>query len=268
MGSRKGSEPGFYLLKQQLGNDENGRPVVPVVLDFNTAMYSLKLYAGVGAQFTILDSARRRVTLQVVAMLKNSMLQGDLLISEANFLRLFPEEGGYRFFLVRKHIEMNVPDDFPAMLEDQLSDYGLDVEDARERLAGFLAVQNTYLSTFQSLGALGLLLGAVGVAVVQLRNVAQRRGELALLRASGFSHGRLARLVLIENLLLLLGGLVIGALAALVALAPQTLIHQTSLPWASTAILLLSVALVGVSVGWLATRRTLHAPLLPALRGE
>ena len=29
-----------------------------------------------------------------------------------------------------------------------------------------MAVQNTYLSTFQSLGGLGLLLGTVGLAVV------------------------------------------------------------------------------------------------------
>ena len=58
--------------------------------------------------------------------------------------------------------------------------------DAREQLAQFLAVQNTYLSTFQSLGALGLLLGTIGLAVVQLRSVLERRGELALMRAGGF----------------------------------------------------------------------------------
>ena len=32
-------------------------------------------------------------------------------------------------------------------------------------------MQNTYLSTFQSLGGLGLLLGTIGLAALQLRNV-------------------------------------------------------------------------------------------------
>ena len=37
----------------------------------------------------------------------------------------------------------------------------------------------------QALGRLGLLLGAVGLAIVLLRGVWERRGELALLRALG-----------------------------------------------------------------------------------
>ena len=82
-------------------------------------------------------------------------------------------------------------------------------------------MQNTYLSTFQSLGALGLLLGTVGLAVVQLRSVLERRGELALMRAGGFRRGRLVRMVVWENAVLLLGGLAVGCVAAAVALIPQ-----------------------------------------------
>ncbi|MCA9238908.1 MAG: ABC transporter permease, partial [Planctomycetales bacterium] len=209
----------FEALDLDLGVDSNNRKVVPVILDFNTAMYSLKLYGGVGDRLTVQDSAGRDVTLQVVGLLQNTILQGDLILSEANFLQLYPESGGYRFFLIDFPATSITADELSAMLEDQLSDYGFDTEPASTRLAGFLAVQNTYLSTFQSLGALGLLLGAVGVAVVQLRNVEQRRGELALLRAGGFSTGRVNHLVLLENLVLLAGGLAVGGAAAAVASA-------------------------------------------------
>jgi ABC-type lipoprotein release transport system permease subunit len=54
-----------------------------------------------------------------------------------------------------------------------------------ERLANFHRVENTYLSTFQMLGGLGLILGTLGMAAVLLRNVLERRRELALLRAVG-----------------------------------------------------------------------------------
>jgi ABC-type antimicrobial peptide transport system permease subunit len=149
-----------------------------------------------------------------------------------------------------------------------LGDDGFDVADAREVLTQFLAVQNTYLSTFQSLGALGLLLGTIGLAVVQLRSVLERRGELALMRASGLRHDRLVRMVMVENCLLLLGGLAVGTLAAAVALVPQWMPREASVPWAALTMLLGTIALVGVAAGWSATRSALRAPIMPALRGD
>jgi hypothetical protein len=275
-------------LRADLGQDGANRPIVPVVLDASTAAYSLHL-KGVGSNLTIRDADNRPVTLEVVGLLKNSLLQGNLLISEQNFLRLFPDTGGYRFFLIERK-DNQIPGPLrgpetgerssPAIdeaggeqvatqtLESTLAADGFDVVDAREQLARFLAVQNTYLSTFQSLGALGLLLGTVGLAVVQLRSVLERRGELALLRAAGFRRSRLVRMVMVENVLLLLGGLAVGCVAAAVALVPQWLPREASVPWTTLAGLLAAIAAVGLAAGWLATRSALRAPILPALRGD
>ena len=75
-----------------------------------------------------------------------------------------------------------------------------------ERLAEFHRVENTYLSTFQTLGGLGLLLGTIGLAAVLLRNVLERRRELALLGAVGYGRGRLFAIVVAESTLLLACG--------------------------------------------------------------
>ena len=142
--------------------------------------------------------------LQIVGLLKNSIFQGDVLIGEASVSgSTFPQVSGYRFFLVDTDGEPIAA--ARQALEESLGDYGFDAEASVERLAGFFAVQNTYLSTFQSLGGLGLLLGTFGLATVQLRSVLERRGELALMRAAGFRRSLLARLVMIENSLLLVG---------------------------------------------------------------
>lgn len=238
--------------------------VVPVVLDFNTAMYSLKLYGGVGSRFTIRDEVGNAVTVRVAGLLKNSVLQGDLLMGEADFLRLFPSASGYRFFL----IDTDTTEATADTLEDSLSDYGFDAQPAEERLADFLAVQNTYLSTFQALGGLGLALGAIGLAIAQFRNLSERRGELALMRAAGFGEKRLRRLVLRENLALLAGGLVIGAIAAAGALAPLAATSDARPPWL-TALALIGVTIgIGLLAGRLAASRALSAPVTSALRGE
>jgi ABC-type antimicrobial peptide transport system permease subunit len=266
---RSGHGDPWRALNSGLGNDEQGKPVIPVVLDASTAIYSLHL-KGIGSQLKIRDAADQPVTLQVVGLLKNSVLQGNLLISEQYFLDRFPNTGGYRFFLIEKLAgpPRGPHSDVAQILESTLADAGFDVVDADEKLAAFLAVQNTYLSTFQSLGALGLLLGTVGLAVVQLRSVLERRGELALMRAEGFQTSRLVAMVVFENAVLLLGGLAVGCAAAAVALLPQWAPRNAAVPWLTLAILFATIAAVGLLAGCLATRSALRAPILPALRGD
>jgi len=241
--------------------------IVPVVLDKNTSTYSLHL-GGVGAQLTIRDAAGRPVTLRVAGLLAGSVLQGNLLMSDANFLKLFPDTGGHQLFLMHSKGKQYMTGPLTVLLETQLEDYGFDANDAAEKLANFLAVQNTYLSTFQSLGALGLLLGTLGLAVAQLRSVIERRGELALLRSTGFRRSRLATLVLSENGVLLLTGLGIGSAAALVAVLPHWLLNGATVPWQTLALLLATITAAGLAAGGLAVSAALEAPLLSALRGD
>ncbi len=239
---------------------------VPMALEKNMATYSLHLYGGVGETYPITDGHGRTVPFQIAAMLTNSILQGDLLIAEDELLRLFPEVTGYRFFLITAPSEDTAA--VRRALESVLGDYGFAAEPTAERLAGFLAVQNTYLSTFQSLGGLGLLLGTLGLAVVQMRSVFERRAELALLRAAGFRRRRLAALVLLENASLLVTGLGVGLLAALVAVFPHLLSRTAVVPFGTLGLTLALVLATGLAAGALAVRAALHTPLLPALRQE
>ena len=239
---------------------------VPVILEKNTANYALNLWGGLGETFEIGDGRGNPVRLRVVALLADSIFQGDLLMDESAFLRLFPDTSGRRFFLVE-----TPPEQIAAVkktLQQNLGEYGFSADTTGRRLAEFLAVQNTYLSTFQSLGGLGLLLGTLGLAAVQLRNVFERRGELALLRATGFRRATLGWLVLLEHTVLLTAGLGVGTLAASLAVLPHLLHRGAAVPWASLAGTLIAVLIVGLAAGALAVRAVVRAPLLAALREE
>ncbi len=256
----------WLLLDQELPPAEDGAPVIPMILDANTAQYSLHLWGGVGDTFEIRDEYGEPLRLQVVGLLKNSIFQGRLLVGEGDLEKYFPSVSGYRFFLARTPTEQTQA--VLETLESRLGDYGFDAESAAARLRGFLAVQNTYLQTFQSLGALGLLLGTFGVAAVQLRSIFERRGELALMRAAGFRRRRLATMVLLENLALLGGGLLVGTAAAVLAILPHITSGVAELPWLWFTGTLLAIVLVGLAVGLVAVRAILAVPLLPALRAE
>lgn len=247
--------------------EAGGEVPIPVILDANTAIYSLHL-GGVGDEFTIEDENDQPRTLRVAALLQNSVLQGVALMSEANARSLFPNTARPRFFLVRRTSASPPAGEIADVLESALADYGFDAQDAHQRLARFLVVQNTYLTTFQMLGALGMLLGTVGLAVVELRSVLERRRELALMRATGFRRRRLGWLVLAENATLLLTGLAIGVAAAAISLLPHLVQVRAGIPWGTLAGMLLVVVVVGLAAGVLAVRAVAAVPLQAALKSE
>jgi hypothetical protein len=237
---------------------------IPVFGEANTVKWMLK--SGLGQVLEVPNEQGEPARLRIVGLLKDSVFQGELLMSEASFLKLYPRQEGHRFFLI------DAPPDKAAsvktFLETALSDHGFSVTPSAQRLASYLAVENTYLATFQALGGLGLLLGALGLAVVLLRSVWERRGELALLRALGFRQRALGWLVLAENGFLLLVGLGLGTLTALLAVAPHLVGGTGQVPWLRLLGMLALVLVVGLMAETVAVATTLRAPLLPALRRE
>jgi len=133
-------------------------------------------------------------------------------------------------------------------------------------LEQLLAVQNTYLKAFQSLGALGLLLGTIGLAIVQVRSVLERRSELATLRAIGFKQSRIGQLILLENCILLLGGIMIGGGTAIVCVAAPLLQNAQFTELMQPLAWLGVVLVVGLAAGAIAVRTAARQPLLSALR--
>lgn len=248
---------------------------VPVIVDQNTAMYSLHLWEGVGQEFEIEDGAGGRIRMKVAGLLENSIFQGELLVGESAFVRLFPREMGYRYFLIELDSDAGQwggpSQDDPAVIrrawELGLSDYGMEIQSTIERLGELAAVQNTYLSTFRSLGGLGLLLGSVGLAVVQWRTLLERRGELALMLATGFSRRRLTLVVLCETWLLLGAGCAVGLASAAIATLPHAA-ARASTPWTAIVVLASAMFFIGSAVAGLSAALVLRRPPWAVLRRE
>ena len=249
----------WLLLDRQL---ENG--AVPVIGDANSLTYVLHLKVG---DELVVDRANGPLRLRVVAALSDSIFQSELLMSEKNFLRLFPAEEGYRMFLIdapNSHKPLRARPSWKIACQISV----LTSSSTDERLANFHRVENTYLSTFQMLGGLGLALGTLGMAAVLLRNVFERRRELALLRAVGYNSSHFAAMVITENVLMLCCGLAVGFVCALLAIAPVLFERGGRLPNISLGLLLLAVLLSGAIASLVATLAALRSPLLPALRAE
>jgi hypothetical protein len=240
--------------------------VVPAIADATSLQYVL--HASVGDEITIDADTARPVRLRIVASLDDSVLQGEILIGEDAFAAIFPDRPGYRVFLIG--VPGATPERVDAaarQIEEALEPFGLDAQSTASRLAAYHRVENTYLSTFQALGGLGLVLGSFGLVAVIARNVLERRRELALLGASGYTGRHLQRLVAAEHIALVLAGLAIGLVAALVAVAPVALERSRGLPWGAL-LWLLAVGVVGMVAALWATRTVRRLPLVASLRSE
>ena len=241
---------------------------IPAIADATSLQYVL--HAAVGDEFTIDAGVAEPLRLRFVAALADSVLQGELVIAEEQFVRRFPSIAGYRMFLVDAPQVDTAAEagDLIASLERALEPYGFDAVTAAERLASFHRVENTYLSTFQALGGLGLLLGTIGLATVLFRNVLERRRELALLRAVGYDSRRLSLMIVAEAALVLAAGLATGVACAVLAVAPAWLGRSGTTPGAGLALLLAAVAAAGLVASAIATRAALGGNMLAALRSE
>jgi ABC-type lipoprotein release transport system permease subunit len=247
-----------------LDGTPDGKTPIPAFGENNTVQWMLG--SSLGGAVLVPDATGTKVPLRIAGLLQDSVFQSSLLIGEKAFLKLYPDQEGYRFFLIA--CPPGTEDRVKDLLQTGLAGRGLSIETSAERLNSYLAIENTYLSTFQALGGLGLILGSLGLAIVILRSVWERQGELALLQALGYRHRSLMALILIENTTLLFLGLVAGTVSALLSIAPQLVAHTASLPWRSLTILLGAVALVGFTATLLATWAALRTPLPPALRRE
>ena len=246
----------WLLLDRKIDDD-----AIPVFGDMNSVMWILHL--GLGDTLEIEDGQGRPRRLVIAGLLSRSVFQSQLILSEEHFLEMFPGHSGYNQFLIETDSR-----EAGALLEVRFADQGFDAATTADRLAGYLIVENTYLSTFQTLGGLGLLLGTLGLAVVMVRGVIERRPELALLQAVGFSRRSISWLVLAENSFLLVFGVLIGAATALLAVAPHLLGGSAEPPWVSLSLTLVAIVAVGLTAGAAAVAAALRTPLLASLRRE
>jgi ABC-type lipoprotein release transport system permease subunit len=235
---------------------------VPAVADAATVTW--KLHKKLGD--TIESGSPDGQKLRLVGLLDESILQSELMISEANFVRLFPRDEGYTEFLIETPQGRRAS--VRRALETSLAAQGFEAVSTRDRLEAYLGVENAYLGTFQALGSLGLVLGSLGVAIVLVRTVWERRGELALLRALGFRRRVLRMLVFTESAVLLVLGLGLGSLAATLAVAPEVRISEGVKVLGHTAALLALTLVVSLGAAGVAVAVTLRARLIEALRTE
>jgi len=204
----------WLALNQQF---EDG--TIPAIADQTVIQWGLGMK--VGDILLYQNEVGGTLRLKLIAGTTPSIFQGNVLISNQNFLKNYPTHSGTSVFLIdgKPENQQAISDELQSVFRD----YGWEMQSTATRLVEFYSVTNTYLSIFLALGALGLILGTIGLAVILARTLLERRREIALMQAVGFSTRPIFRIITSEYLLLLFAGVLIGFVAAVVATLPAFL---------------------------------------------
>jgi putative ABC transport system permease protein len=238
--------------------------VIPGIADQTVIIWGLG--KSIGDTIEYIAENGHPFQIKLIGALANSVFQGNIIVSEKFLLEKYPSLSGYKLLLI------DAPSARVKPLHDHLSwvlqDLGIDLQSTAFRLDGFNKVENTYLSIFLILGGLGMMLGSVGIGIVVLRNVMERRGELALLKAVGFEHNDIHKLIFYEHLTIFIIGLCIGLFAAIIAVLPALKTPGINVPYLTMILLSLGIILSGLFWTFFATQISTRGELLPALRNE
>jgi ABC-type antimicrobial peptide transport system permease subunit len=201
----------------------------------------------------------------ICAGLKSSVFQGHLIIGGDDFTRYFPSVSGSSVFLIDGNPELT--DHYQEVLNERFSGYGLSSMKAGDKLVSFLEVTNTYLNVFTILGALGMMLGAAGLGFILLRNFNQRKREFALMAATGFSQGKIRNLILRDQIVILIWGILTGTLSGLTATVPS-IMSGNEIPWNVILVMVVLITAIGFIALAMSIKSVRNEVLIEQLRKE
>ena len=221
----------------------------------------------IGSDLEIPDESGEKQVIKLNGALASSIFQGYVLVPHLQFMMMFPSIGGARVILVE--VPQGKKKKVKEALATALMDYGAEITTCSSRLDEFYRVANTYLSIFLILGGLGVLVGTAGFGAIVLRNITERRFELAIMNATGYSKELIRKIVTLEHALLIFAGGLSGGITAFVAVIPALFNASASPPpYALVSILFLLILACGIISVYIAACFTTRSSTLSALRKE
>jgi ABC-type antimicrobial peptide transport system permease subunit len=247
----------WLTLNKTLADD-----VIPAIADQTVIQWGLMKSVGDTLNYKTEDG--HNLKLKLVGGLTNSVFQGNVIIAEDHFNRAFPSVSGSNVFLVDvKDTASVVPD-----LQSGMRNYGPEISRATDRLLSFYTVENTYLNIFLMLGALGLLIGTLGLGILIFRITFEQIPEYALLLSLGFSKASIQRLVMREKFFLMLVAVLIGLIPAVLSGLPTLLSSLYAGLWIWLPAISVLVILSGTIFSLIAIRMAFKQNLVQSLRNE
>jgi putative ABC transport system permease protein len=219
--------------------------------------------AGDVESITLPDRSVANVT--IVATMDGGALSG--LVSTAQFVDARMHTNSSQFALVSLADPGRGDSVAVSMKRDFLSS-GMQVTVIPDVLAKALSTDNSFFTLFEGFFALGLVVGVAGLSIISVRAVVERRQEIGMVRALGFTRRMVLGSFLLENSFVALLGILIGALLAIdlgypfATSIPNVSYSPPLLGTAEIVVVVYGIAMLGTGFSALRASRTAPAEAL------
>jgi len=182
---------------------------------------------------------------------------------------LFPGTKDLYLFRTDPHVPAG---EAAKLLERDYRDVGLDAKDSRAEVVREQQSFRQLLGAMKLFLALGLVVGVLSLGIVTSRSVLERRQEIGMLRALGFTGNQVRRIFFVEVTFTLLLGALIGLACAIVVTyglwwsIVRQLNYPYVIPWGEIGVLLAVSYLVALLATAAPIRRSAKVAPAEALR--
>jgi putative ABC transport system permease protein len=216
----------------------------------------------------------RTVSIIGVISTEGSGIYNGLLLTDEVFDATF-ERPESSLYLVR--VEENVDaGDVAKRIESTLVRQGVQADSLRKIVEDFQAQIEGFLYLIQGFMAIGLFVGIAAVGVIAFRTVIERRQQIGMLRAIGFSRGAIALSFIVESafvtLLGILSGITLGLLLAFMLMKSDEFVpggvDNFYIPWDQILVIGGLAFVASLLMTIIPSRQASGIPIAEALRYE
>lgn len=159
--------------------------------------------------FTVVSSDESRHDLTIVGVMKQSALSG-VFVSEATLYTDLKALGPNLMLI--SYAEGLDPAEQSVLLEKDFLAYGLTTISVRSLAEEITASVDSIFTLFRAFLAMGLIIGIVGLGIITIRSIYERRLEIGMMRAIGFTKGMVVTNFALESAFISLLGILAGSL--------------------------------------------------------
>ncbi|HJX04347.1 MAG TPA: FtsX-like permease family protein, partial [Thermoplasmata archaeon] len=200
--------------------------------------------ADVGDEITLIMRDGTPVNVTIAGITDQYFLQG--VYSSALFIDSHsPTSSDNLFYVATLPSETVTNQDIANALESRYVNYGMSTFVIKDTVEEFLSIVSSTMQLMEIFLGIGLIVGISGLGIITIRNVAERRQEIGVMRAIGYQRRMILNTFLIETSYVALLGILIGVtlgLALSVNLFEFGGFSETSrfvVPWSEIALIVL-----------------------------
>jgi len=168
----------------------------------------------VGQNVSVIASTGARQNLTVIGIMSQIFLTG--VFTSQEHVATFALDSTFNIFYFEASPQLQHTNvELAKALESEFVQYGLTTFSIKDVVEDYLAMVSSIMRLLEVFLGVGLIVGITGLGIITIRNVAERRQEIGVMRAIGYQRRMVLNTFLLETSFVSLLGIILGVVMGL-----------------------------------------------------